>query len=77
MTTLLLDLPEAIARRLRERNVTEQEVKAIAVAALEVWLEQAGSSQAGASHEFGESAIPFVRRLIAQNRTLFETLAQR
>jgi hypothetical protein len=80
MTTVTLDLPGTLAQRLREQQITEREIGAIAVAALEVWLEQSEggrADQSRAARRFGESAVPFVRQLIEQNRTLFETLAQR
>jgi hypothetical protein len=45
----------------------------VILAALEIWLTQKDSSSRS---RFGESAVPFVGRLIAQNRELFETLAK-
>ncbi len=72
--TLTIELPDALSQQFRERQISEAEVKAVALAALELWLAQPQSNSDG---RFGESAVPFVRRLIAQNRKLFEVLAQR
>jgi hypothetical protein len=58
----------------RERQIPEEEMKSVAVAALEIWLAQEHSTNAG---RFSESAVPFVRRLIAGNRDLFDALSQR
>jgi hypothetical protein len=80
MTTLTLELPDALARQLKQKQIGEQEVKAVALAALEIWLAQAAQpTEAVRSSQgrFAESAVPFVRRLISQNRQLFEILARR
>ena len=72
--TLTIELRDSLIKQLRERQIPEEEMKAVAVAALEIWLAQPHSSNGG---RFSESAVPFVRRLIAENRELFEALAQR
>ncbi|NUM76425.1 hypothetical protein HUU40_18835 [candidate division KSB1 bacterium] len=72
--TLTIDLPDSLTRQFRERQIPEKEIQSIVVAALEIWLAQEDATNGG---HFAESAVPFVQRLIAQNRTLFETLAQR
>ena len=72
--TLIIELPDALTQQLCERQIPEEELKAVALAALEIWLAQPHSTDGG---RFTESAVPFVRRLIAENRELFETLAQR
>jgi hypothetical protein len=73
MTTLTIELPDTLANQFREHQIPENELKAIAVAAWEIWLAQRDSKNGG---RFTESAVPFARRLIAQNRELFELLAQ-
>jgi hypothetical protein len=72
--TLTIELPDSLVEQLRERQIPEEDMKAVAVAALEIWLGQQHSTN-GAS--FTESAVPFVRRLIAENRDLFDALAKR
>jgi hypothetical protein len=72
--TLTIELPETLTEQFREREIPEKEIKAIALAALEIWLAQPPKENGG---RFGESAVPFTQRLIAQNRELFEMLAQR
>lgn len=69
-----LDLPDSLIRQFRERQIPDEELKAVAIAALEIWLAQEHSTIGGS---FSESALPFVRRLIAENRELFVALAQR
>ncbi len=73
MTTLTIELPDTLANQFREQQISENELKAIAVAAWEIWLTQRGSKNGS---RFAESAVPFARRLIAQNRELFELLAK-
>lgn len=80
MVTLTLELPDNLAQQLREKQVAEQEVKAVALAALEIWLAQREQPEiVGTDHygRFSESAVPFIQRLISQNQELFEILAQR
>jgi hypothetical protein len=72
--TLTIELPETLSQQFLERQITEEEVKAVALAALEIWLAQPHPANGG---RFSESAVPFVRELIANNRELFEALAQR
>jgi hypothetical protein len=72
--TLTIELPDSLIAQLNERQIPEEKMKAVAIAALEIWLAQQHSTNGG---RFTESAVPFVRRLIAENRELFEALAQR
>lgn len=72
--TLTVELPDSLIEQFRERQISEEEMKAVAIAALEIWLAQQYSTKGG---RFSESAVPFIRRLIAENRELFDALAQR
>ncbi|NUO83742.1 hypothetical protein HUU05_27005 [candidate division KSB1 bacterium] len=72
--TLTIELPDSLTQQFRARRIPEKKIQSVALAALEIWLTQEETTNAS---RFAESAAPFVRRLIAQNRVLFETLAQR
>jgi hypothetical protein len=72
--TLTIELPDSLVEQFRERQIPEEEMKAVAIAALEIWLAQQHSTNGG---RFTESAGPFVRRLIAENHDLFDALARR
>ena len=72
--TLTIELPDSLIQKAREQQIPDEELKAVAIAAMEIWLSQQHSSNGG---RFSESAVPFIRRLVAQNRELFEALAQR
>ena len=72
--TITLELPDMLAQQLRKKQVDEKEIKAIALAALEMWLAQTGeqaTTDVRSKGRFSESAVPFTRRLISQNRELF------
>jgi hypothetical protein len=71
---LTVELPDTLFEQFRERQIPEEKMRAVAIAALEIWLAQQHSTDGPA---LLESAVPFVRRLIAQNRELFEALALR
>lgn len=66
--TLTIDLPDRLVEQFRERQIPEGEMKAVAIGALEIWRAQQHSTTGG---RFSESAVPFVRRLITENRELF------
>lgn len=72
--TLTIELPDTLTEQFREREIHEKEIEAVVLAAIEIWLAQPPAENGG---RFGEGAVPFARRLIAQNRELFELLAQR
>ena len=72
--TVTIELPDALSEKFRERHISEKEIKAVVVAALEMYLAQPPEESEG---RFAQSAVPFIRRLIAQNRELFDALARR
>ncbi len=72
--TLTIELPDTLTEQFLEREIPEKEIEAFVLAALEIWLAQPPAKNSG---RFNESAVPFARQLIAQNRELFEALAQR
>lgn len=71
--TLNIELSETLVNQFHARQISENDIKKVILATLEIWLTQKDSSSRS---RFGESAAPFVSRLIAQNRELFETLAK-
>ncbi|OLD28681.1 MAG: hypothetical protein AUJ04_00915 [Acidobacteria bacterium 13_1_40CM_3_55_6] len=71
--TLTIELPDLVGEFQKEQ-IPDEELKAVVIAALEVWLEQRQAANAG---RLAESAVPFTRRLLERNRQLFEALAQR
>ena len=73
--TLTIELPDNLIEQFHERQIPDEELKAVAIAALEIWLAQQHDSTNGG--RFTESAVPFIRELITKNRELFEALAQR
>ncbi len=80
MQTLTLELPETLAQQLRQKHISEQEIQAVVVATLELWLanrDQAPFQAASYTGRFAESGTSFARHLIQENRELFETLAHR
>ena len=72
--TLTIELPDNLIEQFHERQIHDEELKAVAIAALEIWLAQQHDSTNGG--RFTESAVPFIRQLITENRELFEALAQ-
>jgi len=74
--TLTIELPDRLIEQFHDREIPDEELKAVAIAALEIWLSQQHQQSANGSR-FTESAVPFIRQLVTENRELFEALAQR
>ena len=55
--TLTVELPDTLTDEFRERQIPEQEVQAIVIAALEIWLAERNPRGSG---RFSQSAVPFV-----------------
>lgn len=72
--TLTIELPNSLVEEFHERGIPEEEMRAVAIAALEIWLAQEHSRN---GRRFSESAVPFVQRLIPEDHELFDALAQR
>ncbi|MGH7451700.1 MAG: hypothetical protein ACRENG_10170 [bacterium] len=71
--TLNIELPEALVNQFYARQISEHDIKKVILTTLEIRLTQ---KESPSRSRFGKSAVPFVGRLIAQNRELFETLAK-
>ena len=74
MTRITLDLPPGLARALEARQINEEQARQIALAALEITTQQGLSPPPDSP---STDAAAFARRLIDQNRALFEELACR
>jgi len=70
--TPTIELPETLINEFHARQISEQDIKKVMTATLEIWLSR---KEVPLESRFNESAVPFVRNLISQNRELFETLA--
>jgi len=68
-------LPDGLLEQLHDREISDEELRAVAIAALEIRLARQNDSMNGG--RFSESAVPVIRQLISENRELFEALAQR
>ena len=80
MGTITIEVPEPLAQQIAAQRVSLDELQAIFQASVELWLVERDRQQADLGKDarlFQDSAIPFARRLIAQNRELFEELARR
>jgi hypothetical protein len=81
MTTLTIKLPEKLTTELKDRHIADEAVHEFVVRAIEFWLQsdvspEAEQSPNARSSPFSESAVPYIDKLIAENRSLFERLAR-
>lgn len=81
MSTLIIELPERLTDEINRHNISKEQVYRFIVQAIEVWLRTAPEAMSeGDAHEtrsrFSESAVPFIEKLIQENRQLFERLAE-
>ena len=72
--TLTIEIPDALNQQFHQQQIPENEIESVVLAALEIWVAERKTQPDG---RFAGSAEPFMRRLLAENRELFETLAQR
>jgi hypothetical protein len=79
MTTLTIELPEELTMALHDRSIPDSVVQQFVVQAVTLWLQSNpvlnSQGSEAASSIFGQSALPFIERLIDENQTLFERLA--
>jgi hypothetical protein len=81
MSQLTLELPEDIAAGIKDQQIPEEEVYDIVLRALRTWLNaRSDNSEAQVNEDsgsrFAHSAIPYVDKLVEENRFLFERLAK-
>ena len=73
--TLTIELPDRLIEQFHDRQIPDEELEAVAIAALEIWLAQRHERTMNGGR-FSESAVPFIRQLISENCELFEALDQ-
>lgn len=73
MTKLTLQLPPRLVQALEAVQIGETQAREIALAALELCAQRATGLPPSAASE----ATQFARRMIEENRTLFDELARR
>ena len=84
MDTITVKLPEDVAAQLEAERISQEQLDAFLVAALEAWRRrrqwadeaQREPDKRPWSEAFQDSAIDFVDELIDENRPLFEELAR-
>jgi hypothetical protein len=84
MTTMTITLPDEVAVQLEAQHISQQQLEAFVVIAVQAWLNRRQVSQEGQhivqerpwSEAFQASAIDFVDQLIDENKALFEELAR-
>ena len=84
MVTMTINLPDAVAAQIEAQHISQQQLDAVVVAAVQAWWNRQQVSQDVQhsvqerpwSEAFQDSAVDFVDQLIDENRALFETLAR-
>jgi hypothetical protein len=84
MTTITITLPDEVTAQLEAQHISQQQLEAFVVTAVQAWLNRRQVSQETQhivqerpwSEAFQDSAIDFVDQLIDENRALFEELAR-
>jgi hypothetical protein len=74
MTTLTIKLPDTIARHIREHNIPPERLEQVILHFVEVYFQENETSDSqGATWSDSKD---FARRVISNNRALFEELAR-
>ncbi len=79
--TLTIELPDAVTQELDSRHISPDQVRTFVVQTIEAWLRLPSTealNNATMEHpsRFSESAIPFIEKLVRENRELVERLVQ-
>ena len=76
MTAVTVDLPETLVQQIQEREIPQERLKQIVIRAIESYLREPGLWSYGFDTSGGAvEPEAFARRVIANNRELFEELA--
>jgi hypothetical protein len=84
MTTITITLPDEVAAQIEAQRISQQQLDAFVVLAVQAWLNRRQVSQEAQhiaterpwSEAFQDSAIDCVDQLIDENKALFEELAR-
>jgi hypothetical protein len=75
MTTLTIELPDALAQQVQARKISPQRLERVLIRFMELYLEEADVVLETANPTWSDPA-EFAHRVIANNRELFEELAR-
>jgi hypothetical protein len=80
MSTMTIELPEILTEAIQDQKVSLIELQPVIIKAVEDWLQnrpvhKPGNGQDAGRSRFGTSAVLFTEKLITENRSLFERLA--
>jgi len=84
MTTMTITLPDDVARQIEAEHISQQQLDAFVVTAVQAWLHRRQVSKDMShvvqerpwSEAFQERADDFIDQLIDENKALFEELAR-
>ena len=84
MTTITITLPDEVAAQLEAKHISQKQLDAFVVTAVQAWLNRPQVSQDVQnivqerpwSEAFQERADDFIDQLIDENKALFEELAR-
>jgi hypothetical protein len=84
MTTMTITLPDDVALQIEAQHISQQQLDAFVVTALQAWLDRRQVSKDVAhgvqerpwSEAFQECADDFIDQLIDENKALFEELSR-
>jgi hypothetical protein len=79
MSTLTVELPEALARELEQSGISLQQVEQLIVQLVQAYLDERQRAPTGGAQNptVDSTGAAFARRVIANNRELFLELASR
>jgi hypothetical protein len=84
MVTITIHLPDEVAAQIKAQHISQQQLDAFIVTAVQAWLNRRQVSQDVQhsvqerpwSEAFQDRAVDFVDQLIDENRALFEELSR-
>ena len=76
MTTLTIELPEPLAQQVQAHGISPQRLEEAIIHFVQFYLEESQNAQPSSTRTDWADGSQFARRVIANNRELFEELAR-
>lgn len=76
MDRVIIELPQSLSEAIQQRHISRQRLEGAVISFLDVYLRELDRQGASGVDQFAGDGAAFARRVIANNRELFETLAK-
>lgn len=76
MDRMIIELPQSLSEAIQQRHISRQRLEGAVISFLDVYLRELDRQPVSETDQLAGDGAAFARRVIANNRELFETLAK-